>query len=421
MPENQKGSIFIPITAAALLLIATGAFFFITKPKNVVQNPIDKFIASNLNQNQNQSGDPLDLRYAWSQGKCQGQGMVQFGTLPMKPEDFSIYEPYGMVTDAHVTPIDHGYFSPIIFNSPRDTYEVRAIANGTIVGIETRERVIGDQNHNQAKQAEYKVNIEHTCDLYSYFDLLTSLAPDIKAELDKAGGKYFAGRIPIKEGQLIGRIGGQTLDFAVFNNTLKLNFIVPEHYAREPWKIHTDDPFKYFKEPARSILMAKNVRKTEPIAGKIDYDIDGKLIGNWFQKGTNGYQGANQDRYWDGHFALIYDYIDPTQIRFSIGNFNGKAGQFGVKGNAPDPAKVDKSSGLVKYELVAYEYYDKSTGISKRVIEPANELASRNMNNIQGTVLLQLLEDRKLKLEVFLGKSASEVSGFTQNARIYER
>ncbi|MBI2599896.1 hypothetical protein HYW43_03185 [Candidatus Daviesbacteria bacterium] len=408
--KGQKGNILIPIIIVGIILAIFTGFLF-TKQKESEQNletDLIEYKAPQEKEDKAPSFDPLDLRDTWSRGKCQGKGMVKFGTLPMKPEDFSVYEPYGMVTESHVTPIDHGYFSPIVFNSPRDTYEVRAIADGVIVEIEARGK------------PEYRINIEHTCDLYSYFDLITSLSPEIKAQLEKAGGKYFIGRIPIKEGQLIGKIGGQTLDFAVYNNTLRLNFINPKSYEGEPWKIHTDDPLKYFKEPAKSILISRNIRKAEPIAGKIDYDIDGKLIGNWFEEGTNGYAGKKMESYWEGHFALAYDYIDPTQIRFSIGNFGGKAAQFGVKGNSPDPAKVDKSSGIIKYELVQYQYYDKLGGAwdLKHVI---GEPASKNTDFIQGTALLQLLEDRKLKLEVFPGKTASQVSGFTPNARIYER
>lgn len=419
LTSRQKGSILIPSLIVVMLVIAAAASLFITKPKETKLNPVDKFISNVIHQSTN--GDPLDLRYAWSRGKCEGKGMVQFGTLPMKPEDFSVYLPYGLVTDAHVTPIDHGYFSPAVFRSPRDTYEVRAIADGVIVQIGTRNKIIGDENHNQAKATEYRLDIEHTCDLYSYFDLLTSLSPEIKSELEEAGGEFFSGRIPIKEGQVIGRIGGQTLDFAVYNNDLRLGFINPQNYQAEPWKIHTDDPFKYFKEPTKSILISKNARKTEPLAGKIDYDIDGKLIGNWFAEGTNGYMGKNQDRYWDGHLAVVYDYIDPTQIRFSIGNFNGKAAQFGIKGNLPDPAQVDISAGLIKYELTAYDYYDKSTGERWTGMDPMKEPVSQNTNEIRGTILLQLLENRKLKLEVFPGQTANQVSGFTSKARIYER
>lgn len=363
-----------------------------------------------------------DLRKRWSNGKCQGSGTIEFGTLPMKPEDFGTYLPYGMLAGAHVTPIDHSYFSPADMKSPRDKYAVYAIADGVIVNIGTRKKVVGDENHNQARAVEYRLDIEHTCTLYSYFDLVTSLAPDILAELDKQGGERFSGRIPIKEGQLIGRIGGQTLDFGVYNNDLTLDFINPQSYVHEPWKIHTDDPFKYFKEPAKSILISKNARKVEPIAGKIDYDIDGKLIGNWFKEGTRGYEGLSQDRYWDGHLAIVPDYLDPTQIRFSIGNFAGVAKQFGVKGNSPDPAIVDKNTGIVKYELVQYSYIDKATGEGwLGASSPASGLTAKNNDQIFGVALVQLMEDRKLKVEVFPDKQGSEITEFTDKAALYER
>jgi len=367
-----------------------------------------------------EGGDNLNV--VWSGGKCEGSGSVAFGTLPMKAEDFSMYLPYGMLADAHVTPIDHGYFSPMVFDSLRDTYEVRAIADGAIVRIGTRNKFVGDQNHNQTRPVEYRLDIEHTCTVYSYFDLVTSLVPDIKAALDQAGGENFFGRIPIKEGQLIGRIGGQTLDFGVYNNDVRLGgFINPESYYGEPWKIHTDDPYKYFKEPAKSILLAKNPRHAEPRGGRIDYDISGKAVGNWFVEGTNGYKGVSQDRYWDGHLALVYDFLDPTQIRFSIGNFGGKAKQFGVKNNAPDPATVDTSTGLVRYELTQSLYVDKKTGQGWRMMNAAGDIAGVNAEFVEGTALVQMIEDGRLKAEVFPGKKAAQVSGFTEKARVFER
>jgi hypothetical protein len=375
------------------------------------------------NKSQNIEGKRDDLNFVWSRGKCQGQGTVQFGTLPMKPEDFSAYLPYGALADAHITPIDHSYFSPTVFNSPRDAYEVRAIADGTIVQIGTRNIVVGDQNHNQAKAVEYRLDIEHTCTLYSYFDLITSLAPDIKAEFDKQStAGFFSGRIPVKEGQLIGRIGGQTLDFGVYNNDVRLSgFINPKSYWGEPWKIHTDDPFKYFKEPARSTLLSKNPRTAEPRAGKIDYDIAGKAIGNWFAEGTNGYEGLGRDRYWDGHLALIPDYLDPSQIRFSIGNFGGVAKQFGVKGNGPNPATIDVSTGLVKYELVQFSYIDNDTKQGWMMTKNVANVSASNSDFVQGVALVQMLEEGKLKVEVFPGKKANQVSAFTNKARIYVR
>lgn len=364
-----------------------------------------------------------ELGRNWSRGQCEGKGTVKFGTLPMKTEDFSAYLPYGLMVGAHVTPIDHGYFSPTDFNSPRDKYEVRAIADGVIVEIQHRTNFTGDKQPGGKVTDEYRIIFEHTCTFYSYFDLVTSLAPEIKAQTGEIGSNVWSGRIPVKEGQLIGRIGGQTLDFGVYNAELTLpGFVIEDHYEHEFWKIHTDDPFKYFTEPARSQLLAKNVRKAEPRAGKIDYDIDGKLVGNWFKENTNGYAGANLERYWDGHLTVAYDYIDPTQVRFSIGNFDGEAGQFGVKGNGPDPSTVDKNTGLVKYELVQFGYYNKATGADWRVMEPVSDPAARNYDrHVMGVALLQLIDKRKLKVEVFPNKTASQVSGFTDKALIYER
>lgn len=38
-----------------------------------------------------------------------------------------------------------------------------------------------------------------------------------------------------------------------------------------------------------------------------------------------------------------------------------------------------------------------------------------------GTVLVELLEGRRLRFEVFVGRSAKEVRGFSEAAAIYER
>lgn len=42
-------------------------------------------------------------------------------------------------------------------------------------------------------------------------------------------------------------------------------------------------------------------------------------------------------------------------------------------------------------------------------------------SRVTGTVLMQLLGDRRLKVEVFMGKLASQVTGFTNAAVVYER
>lgn len=423
--------IYIVLGIGLLVIVIVTVIVFVSSQnqfrpsKNNLQNQDQNTIFDKLSGQKNQlalPNDSLNLRKQWSNGKCQGKGTVSLTHSPMKFEDFTSITPYGLVVDAHVTPIDHMYFNPVDRNSPRDAYEVRAIANGSIVKIGHRMNFVGDQKTNK-KTDEWRLDIEHTCDLYSYFDLITSLDPVIAKEvggiLDKQGSEQV--RIPIKADQVVGRIGGQTLDFGVYNNTKQLGFIVPEHYSREPWKIHTDDPFPYFAESIRSQLIAKNQRTIEPIAGKIDYDIDGKLVGNWFKEGTNGYAGVNQQRYWDGHLALLYDHLDPTAIVISIGDWNDQSKQFTVIGNVPDPKDINVDSGVVKYELVQFDYLNGDTGQQWDKRSPIKNPKVKPTDQIQGTVLFQLIEPRKLKVETFPTQKASEVSGFTNQAATYER
>ncbi len=368
----------------------------------------------------------LDLRRVWSRGQCKGEGDVTFTHRPMRPEDASVILPYGLVTDAHVTPIDHMYFSPADKRSTPDTYEVRAIADGFIVRVGHRTNFVGDHkggNGNARPTNDWRLDIEHTCDLYSYFDLITSLTPELLAEVAQLDGQMGSAdvRIPIKAGQLIGRIGGQTLDFGVYDNRVMLDFLVPEHYAREAWKVHTVDPFPFFAPSVRQTMLDELARFTEPRAGTIDYDVDGRLIGNWFREGTDGYNGVDQSRYWDGHLAVVPDYLDPSTFHFSIGNFSGQAAQFGVVGNSPRPEDVSVATGPVRYELVGYEYIDGATGEPWKSDTPTPAITVKNGTDVKGVALVQLMEDRRLKVEVFPGKTASEVVTFTAAAQIYER
>ena len=183
--------------------------------------------------------------------------------------------------------------------------------------------------------------------------------------------------------------------------------------------MHIPDPFEYFKEPIKSQMIAKGLRTAEPLGGKIDYDIDGRLIGTWFKENTNKYEGLDPYNYWAGHLSIIYDCYDPEHIVVSFGDYEGEPRDFGVKGNSPDPADVVVNE-LVKYELVEYDYYkgdDLWDGSSF-----VNGLDARNNDvELHGVVLFQLTDDRTLKMEIFDGKTADEVTGFTDNALIYVR
>lgn len=431
--------IWLVVAATALIVLVGINYFLDSQQRRSANNSGSTNSSHSFYSNTKGSNNKrLTLTEEWSRGQCRGSGPVVFTHYPMNLSDVAIILPYGLMAGAHVTPIDHMYFSPKDFQSPRDQYPVYAIADGTIVNISHRGSFVGDQQKSRVTD-EYRIDVEYNCSFYSYYDLITSLSPRLKelalsglaqkssptnASTDVKGSWTVSERVAIKAGEEIGRIGGQTLDWAVYNTDVKQAYIVPEHYDREIWKVHTDlQAFDYFRPDLQPPLYQLLARQVAPRLGEINYDRDGYLVGNWFKKGTNGYAGSDQARYWDGHLSLTYDYIDPTQIRFSIGNFKGEARQFGVKNNTPDPKSINQASGLVKYELVNYEYFDQSTGRSWRTSDgPVSQPVAKNSpKTIAGVALIQLTADRQLKLELFFDQSASQVTQFTDQAQIYER
>ena len=339
------------------------------------------------------------LDEAWSRGKCEGNGTVQFGVSPMAIEDISSVYPMGGMIHGHVTPIDHLYFYPINpeMKSPPYYVNIYAPADGKIVYAwrsgKPAEKHLQEIN-------DYTLVVEHTCDFYTILGQMVDISPRLKQEIGTLdGGSWKHVRIPIKEGEIVGEEAGISLDYSVmYTGAPAKKWVVPEHYktSGEPGKKFVIDPFDYYKELIKNQLMEKNVRKVKPYGGEIDYDIDGKLIGTWFQENTNGYAGMQGQNYWKTHVSFSPDAIEPENFVISLGDFNGEARQFRANGNTPNPKDVAVSSGIITYELVDGE-------------------------SAEGIVLVQLMENRKLKVEVFPDKRASQVNGFTQNAKIYER
>ena len=369
-----------------------------------------------------ESGNDNDVSMQFSGGRCKGKGSAKLSSI-MKIEDIGFIEPTGTVKPfgGHVTPVDHQYYHPIA-ESETPQYNVYSPMDGNIVSIQHFVRFIGENTANAPKVDDYRVVIEHSCTFYIYFIHIKELSQKIMDEIKSMQGNQFSVRIPVKEGEIIGKVG-KSFDFAVIDTDVTLKgFIVPKHYEREAWKIHTVDPFDYFKEPIRTQLLSKNLRTAEPFGGKIDYDIDGKLIGNWFVENTNGYEGIDKNRYWSTHIAILYDTLDPSHATFSLGTYEDHAEEFGVKANAPDPANVGIENGLVKYEIVPFKYTIGDTGRNWDRRSYAKNIKAKNDDyNIQGTILVQLISDRKLKVEIFPNKRASEVPRFTNDAIIYER
>lgn len=370
------------------------------------------------------------LNRMWSQGRATGTGPVKLHCFPLRLDDIGYIIPLGNMQSGHTTPSDHLYLVPKGAvnqgqGTGRDTrdfsklYDVVAVADGFIVMLQWRPNPQGGQAKYDPtvfdRAVDLKVFIEHSANVWSYVDHLIEVDAAIMKQVPGGvqPGQPVNVRVPVKAGQVIGKVGNQTFDFSLIDtSTTRKGFVNLEHFLkRDPQKPHVVDPFDYIDEPLRGELIKTDARKVPPYGGRIDYDIDGMLIGNWYQEGAGGYAGLNRRiDYWVGHLSIVYHHLDPKIIVFSIGNYDGRAAQFWVKGNAPDPATISEKDGIVKFELL-YGQLGSSGQVQKR---PDAEV-------VQGTVLCQVLPDRKLKFETFPGVQGHEVKGFTDQVKIYGR
>jgi hypothetical protein len=276
---------------------------------------------------------------------------------------------------------------------------------------------------------DYAVTIEATCTFRVRFSNLVSFAGGLGDQVGQLqADEQATPNYKVQEGELIGYTGLPTaygIDVWVENDDSTVTgFINPQQYVdAEAWKLHVADLFDYTKEPLKSQLLALDMREAAPRWGKIDYDIDGKLVGNWFRQGSGGYGGNlhGAEGYWDGHLSVVYDGNDPTQVDVSIGNYQGQPQQFAVIGNAPNPAQVTQAIGLVKYELGQIVTYRGDTGELWDHMSYIPHIRTRAGDAVTGTVLLQLTGQRLLQVEIFSGKTAAEVDGFASGSLFYER
>jgi hypothetical protein len=361
---------------------------------------------------------------------CVGKGPGMITASPNAIDDIAYIDPMGRMIGGHVTPIDHGafYVKGALAHPPHDV-PVFAPMDGNISSV-TRTVRQGDSGHTRASTYDdYAVTIEATCTFRVRYSNMLRFGGGLGSTIGQLQANET--KLPnyaVKSGELIGYTGQPTangIDVWVENDDVNLpGFIDPAEYtAGEVWKTHMVDLFDYTQEPLRDQLLALMERDAAPRFGKIDYDVLGELVGNWFRVGSGGYSGFAHmgDAYWVGHLSVVYDCYDPGQIMISFGSYQGTARQFAVVGNSPDPAGVTPSSGLVRYQLGQVEYYSATTGLSWDHYSYMAHVRTRAGTAVMGTVLMQLLDAHSLEIEIFPGQRAVQVSGFDSGAVMYER
>jgi hypothetical protein len=118
---------------------------------------------------------------------------------------------------------------------------------------------------------------------------------------------------------------------------------------------------------------------------------------------------------WKIHVVDPFDYSDEP-LRSQLLALNVRTAE--PRGGGLTMTSVE--AGLVVYELVQINWVGGSGRFWDRM-HYSSGLRRRDGTGVLGTVLLQLLEDRRLRVEVFMGKRASHITGFTEEAQIYER
>ncbi len=310
---------------------------------------------------------------------------VTFTHTPLENDAYNYIIALGNVaTPSHTFPSDHIYF--VLEDG---SYDVVAPASGTITSIT-------NWTQSDWSYQDYALTIKHTNTFESYFYHLSGIADWI---LEKTGNIPFraAVNIPVSGGQVIGRAqiqpgGSVCLDWGVANYEVTLNFIHPETYG-EYYNVHAVCPLDYLEEGLKESVYQKVNRIGEPRGGKIDYDLLGRLSGNWFLEGSTPGKWN-----WSTHLAFVYSVYNASQMIVAVGS-NVLAplpmGEYNATG--PDFREVSADNGIVTYHLVG-------------------------INSVEGqvyTLIAQVVGDERIKVETFEGYQ--EGKNFTEKALFYTR
>ena len=363
--------------------------------------------------------DPVQKGLASTNGECTGTGSTKMTYAPMAVKDIGTIAPMGSFGGAHVTPIDHQYYYGVDQTAPKDTYAVYATMDGDITSLGSVSTPTSGTNWN--------FTLAHSCTFMIYYNLMTSVSPDIMSQVPsnwrEKGG---AVKVHVKAGQLIGHVGGQSLDFELadttFTNPKLLNHTA--YNNTEPFKINVVHPLDFFSDSVKSQILPKYLRLVEPRDGNYAYDVNGEAVGNWFKVGTNGYAGgdmptSNTRNTTSGHLALAYDSFDPSVLVLSVGEYNGGNPAIFVVNNSVDWTKITPSSGIAKVQLAEGSIKKVDGSIWTGGPAPGGLRFVPTFN--KATALIQLTAEQEMKFEIFPGKTVSQVSGFDSNAVMYNR
>lgn len=296
-------------------------------------------------------------------------GTLTLKTSPIDQNAILWITPLGNLNPpAHTLPTDHIYFyfaNPDRGDSPAGKRTAFfAPGDGTVTTL------LGGLG------AESKVFVRQTATFTYYLDHLIPTVPLT------AGTKVTAG-------QMIGTTGdAYAVDLGVINESLTRGFLTPSRYLGDT--LHADAPLKYFDEPLRGQLYARVQRLGSDLDGRIDYDMPGRLAGNWFA--TPGDTDP---------LVFVYDTYDPSKVLIA-GASGDMRGVYSVGAGDPAPADVSVGSGKVRYALTV-----------------SNSGTPHGNAGTDYYLLVQMVDDTHIKAERF--PPVPPPSDFTAAARTFSR
>lgn len=120
-----------------------------------------------------------------------------------------------------------------------------------------------------------------------------------------------------------------------------------------------------------------------------------KKIGNWFHESVTIAESMGPSS-WPKNLAFCPDGNEPSQMRISIGGTVSTPGKFKPLADDPDFREVSVASGKVAFHLNYTE------------------------QGYFGIMLIQLLDDTRMKVEVFPDSTKTDLN-FTTKALVYSR
>ncbi len=163
---------------------------------------------------------------------------------------------------------------------------------------------------------------------------------------------------------------------------------------------HARHPVEFYEGALRTEIVMRTGNVAAP-AGRLVWDVDGQLAGNWFREFTPRTAEAVTAPYWEGHLSFRGDARFPEQPRVGLGTRFAGGCKCAPRAGEPAFGAVTPQAGPVAYHLVRVRADGTVT------------------TQFFGTLLVEMVASDRLRVELFAGDVAAAT--FTAAAEIFVR